>query len=64
MGPAQREHTIGGKPLDGFVGLRRTLWRTGFFGVGSDIWWPSIDADKGTDPFEENDDRDESRRGK
>jgi hypothetical protein len=37
MGPAQREHTIGGKPLDGFVGLRRTLWRTGFFGVGSDI---------------------------
>jgi hypothetical protein len=64
MGPAQREHTIGGKPLDGFICLRRTPRRAEFFGVGSDIWWPYIDAEKGADRSEENDDRDESLRGK
>src|SRR5688500_13443915 len=63
IGPAQRGHTIGGKLLGGFVCLRRTPWAK-FFGVGSDIWRPSIDPGKGADRSEENDDRDESRRGK
>jgi hypothetical protein len=37
IGPAQREHTIGGKLLGGFVCLRRTPWAE-VFGVGSDIY--------------------------
>ena len=37
MGPAQREHTIGGKLLGGFVWLRRTPRRAELFGVGSDM---------------------------
>jgi hypothetical protein len=37
MGPAQREHAIGGKMLGGFVWLRRTPRRAALFGVVSDM---------------------------
>src|SRR5882672_1689712 len=37
MGPAHREHTIGGTLPGGFVWLRRTPRRAALFGVGSDM---------------------------
>jgi hypothetical protein len=48
--PPQREHTIGGKLLGGFVCLRRAS-RAGVFGVGSNIVVTSIDEENGTDWF-------------
>src|SRR5258705_7915552 len=53
--PPQREQTIGGKLLGGFVCLRRGP-RAGFFGVASDIVVASINEEKDTDRFEKNDD--------
>src|SRR5437870_6382320 len=43
IGPLQREHTIGGKPLGASGCLRRAPVRAGFFGVGCDIAIASID---------------------
>jgi hypothetical protein len=63
IGPAQREHTIGGNLLGGFVCLRRTSRRAELFGVGSDMV-ALDDAEQRADRSEENDDRGELRRGK
>lgn len=46
IGPAQREHTIGGKLLSGFVCLRRVPRRTGVSCVGSNIVVASINPEK------------------
>jgi hypothetical protein len=43
IGPLQREHTIGGKPLGAADWLRRASLRGGLFAVGSDRAVASID---------------------
>jgi hypothetical protein len=49
MSPAQREHTIGGNLLGGFVCLRRTPRRAELFGVGSDMVALDDAQQRGTD---------------